>query len=270
MLESHIARWMNSGGYRFDRTTDPDGTMRFTLRFSALPPEWSLLIGEAVHGLRASLDHLVYGLAALEQGRPLTLDEARKTEFPIYGADPFTPGLQERKVGLLNEGSQRIIRALQPHGSLDYRKTKLWVLSLLDNRNKHRMIEPSLMAYSAIMPRFAWTGEVTMVTPGSPLHDGLEVFSGKPADQNQRLDVLASMIVVFPWNDPETQGVIDGIGVLTVLRDLHEHVRMIHRELLVDAGYGSPFLTASNVPAEAYEQDEELERQRQAFTADDR
>jgi hypothetical protein len=50
-LESHIARWMNSGGFRFERYTDPEGTLHITLRFSSLPPEWSLLLGEAVHSM---------------------------------------------------------------------------------------------------------------------------------------------------------------------------------------------------------------------------
>jgi len=45
------------------------------------PGEWSLMLGEALHSMRSSLDHLVYGLAALEQGEPLTEEEARKIEF---------------------------------------------------------------------------------------------------------------------------------------------------------------------------------------------
>jgi hypothetical protein len=255
VLESNIARWMNSGGHWFDKHYDGDGTLRFTLRFGPLPPEWSLLIGESLHSMRASLDHLAYGLAALEQGRPLTEDEGRKTEFPIYGPEPLSPAMQQRKIGLLSEGLQDSIRKLQPHGNGDYRRTKLWLLHALDNRNKHRSIEPQLMAFSGVMPAFALMGRVSMVTPRSPLHDGLEVFSGTPADPEQRHSLVASMDVVFPWDDPLTEGTVAGERVVTVLFGLHQWVRLIHQQLIGQAGYMVPF-PESNAPQDAHDADQ--------------
>ena len=256
MLESHIARWLHSGGYRFDRQTDPDGRLHIRIRFNSLPAEWSLLLGEALHSMRSSLDHLVYGLAILEQGRALTEDEARKTEFPIFGPEALTDGLRTRKVGLLPEPVQLAIVQYQPHNASDYRMTKLWTLHALDNRNKHRSIDPQLVSYRSFMPDVPFTGDATVVTPGSPLHDGLEILSGTPADPERDARVVAAMSVVFPWHDPVTTGTVEGVGVVRVLFDLHEHVRSIHEHLLGIAGYLVP-VPASNAPSAAQEEDDE-------------
>ena len=265
MLESHIARWLHSGGYRFDRRTDSDGRLHVHIRFNALPAEWSLLLGETLHSMRSSLDHLVYGLAALEQGRPLTEDEARKTEFPIFGPEPLTDGLRARKIGLLPQRVQEAIARYQPHNVNDYRMTKLWTLHALDNRNKHRSIDPQLVSYESILPAFPLTGDVTVVTPGSPLHDGLEILSGTPALPASQSRVVAALSVVFPWQDPLTKGTIEGVNVVKVLFDLHEHVRSIHEHLLGIAGHLVPF-PGSNAPMEAQEEDEK--RHREMFGAD--
>ncbi len=255
-LESHIARWMNSGGYRFERQYDDDGTLRFTLRFGALPPEWALLMGEAVHGMRASLDHLVYALSALEQGRALDEDEARWTEFPIFGREPLSEQTQRRKIGLIGPALQETIRKVQPseRGS-DYRRTMLWLLHDLDNRIKHRSIEPQLMSMSSVFPAFAVVDVAHVVLPNGPLHDGVEVFVGTPADPAARHSLVASMVVVFPFDLPLADGSVGGVGVVRVLRDLHRWVRILHHELVGQAGYMVPF-PESNAPQEAHEQDQ--------------
>jgi hypothetical protein len=252
VLESMIARWIHGGGFRFERSTDEDGVLHATLRFNELPSEWSLLISEAVHSMRASLDHLVFGLARLAQGRPLTEAEARGCEFPIFGPRPMTEPERTRKIGLLAPESQQVIATVQPSEREDFAATKLWVLHGLDNRIKHRVIEPALVAYSAFMPQFMLVGEVTMVTPNSPLHDGLEVFAGRPARPDERTDLVASMQVVFPWHDPLTDGTIAGVGVVRVLRDLHEFVRDVHYAAMGAAGH-MVALPVSNAPLDAQE-----------------
>lgn len=255
-LESHIARWTNSGGYWFDQHLDDEGILHFTLRFSAVPSEWALLLSEAVHGMRASLDHVVYGLARLQVGRELTDEEARRSEFPIYGREPLTEGLQRRKVGLLGEDLQQMIRRWQPHEhGDDYPNSALWLLSELDNRNKHRVIEPQLVTFHGIMPTFLITEGVSVVLPRSPLHDGLEVFSARPAESSGRRSLIASMRVVFPYEDSLCDGRAGGMEVVHVLRRMHQYVRLIHQQLLRRAGYLYPF-PESNAPQEAHDEDE--------------
>ena len=55
------------------------------------------------------------------------------------------------------------------------------------------------------------------------------------------------MQVVFPWNDPLTEGTIAGVGVIRVMRDLHEFVRDVQHAAMGAAGYMVP-LPASNAP----------------------
>ena len=255
-LEAHIARWMNGGGYTFERQTEDDGTLRFTLRFGALPPEWSLLLGEAIHGMRASLDHLIYALAVLHQGRPLTEDEARKTEFPIYGPTPMSEQMQQRKIGLLAPELQDTICNWQPstHGA-KFSRALLWMLHDLDNRTKHRSIEPQLMTMSSVYPAFAVIDSVQVVLPHGPLADGLEVFRGTPADPDARNSLVASMVVAFPFDLPVADGAVAGVGVVHVLRKMHAWVRLLHEQLLGQAGYLVSF-PESNKPEEAHEADQ--------------
>ena len=65
------------------------------------------------------------------------------------------PKERERKIGLLTEDVQDFIVAAQPSASENFSNGKLWLLQELDNRNKHRAIEPTLVAYSAFMPQFS-------------------------------------------------------------------------------------------------------------------
>ncbi len=267
VLESHIARWLHSGGYNFVPRHDPDGTVHVHIRFNALPVEWSLLIGEALHSLRSSLDHLVYAMATLEQGRPLTDDESRRTEFPVYGSQPLGDRLRHQKIGLLPDEVQHAIIRYQPHTAPDFRMTKLWVLHSLDNRNKHRSIDPQLVAFESIMPCFPLRGSVEIVTPRSPLHDGLEVLTAIPADPAVDIRVVAEMSVVFPWGDSVTKGTVEGVEVVRVLSDLHEHVRSIHEYLLGLAGH-LVTTPCSNAPAAARGEDDA--RHKQLFGPDDK
>ena len=52
---------------------------------------FSLLIGEVLHNLRSSFDHLAYALAA-KHTQPLTEEIVRHSEFPIYG-DKYSEGI---------------------------------------------------------------------------------------------------------------------------------------------------------------------------------
>lgn len=193
---------------------------------------------------------------ARHAGRDLTEEESRKTEFPIYGRDPLTEGLQRRKVGLLAEDLQRTIRGFQPNElGDDYANSALWLMSELDNRNKHRTIEPQLMAFSGIMPTFFLTESVSVVLPRSPLHDGLEVFAARPAGSSERRSLIASMRVVFPRDDLLCEGRVGGMEVVHGLRRLHQYVRLIQQRLLGQAGYLYPF-PESNAPQEAHEEDQ--------------
>lgn len=149
-----------------------------------------------------------------------------------------------------------MIRGWQPneHGD-DYEGSALWLLGELDNRCKHRAIEPQLVALSAIMPTFYVTEAASVVVPRSPLHDGLEIFAARPVESSGRQTLLFTTTVAFPWDDSLSGGRVGGMEVVYVLRKLHAWVRLIHQQLLRQAGYLYHF-PESNAPKEAHDEDE--------------
>lgn len=101
------------------------------------PRKWRLLLGDVVHNLRASLDHIAFGLA-MQHGSPLK--KCRRTMFPIYetDADYWQHG-RPRLHGVIDPNALAAMRALQPyHTPRDPRAPLLWEISQLDNADKHR------------------------------------------------------------------------------------------------------------------------------------
>lgn len=106
----------------------------FGVERKAPPAHWALLAGEAVHNLRAALDHFVYAAA---KGR-----ERGKTQFPIY-TDPcefqvLGPGFMK---GVPEPVRARIEEA-QPYRRTppDPTEDSLARLRTLSNRDKHRVL----------------------------------------------------------------------------------------------------------------------------------
>ena len=99
-----------------------------------IPPviEWSLVVGDAVHNMRCTLDHLAYALAVKNSGG--TKRPSRRTAFPIFeerNAKNFRNLTAEIEPEARNE-----IERLQPYG----RKNSLWVLAELSNSDKHHKL----------------------------------------------------------------------------------------------------------------------------------
>src|SRR5262249_11008625 len=107
----------------------------------APPPECRLAFGDAVHQLRSSLDHIVYALI-----EPLTKDPQvlRKVDFPVYVEEnrfKRSPGVGHLQ-RLLPAEKFAAILAAQPYrrNPTAARSEPLWILSELDNIDKHRTI----------------------------------------------------------------------------------------------------------------------------------
>jgi hypothetical protein len=104
-----------------------------------VPPRWSLLIGDCVHNLRASLDHLALALAQAHTHR-LTHEQIESSEFPIFRYQ--IPADQvRRKIGCVAPPAQAAIQVLQPyHRGDDYPTDPLWLIHDLDRVDKHRRL----------------------------------------------------------------------------------------------------------------------------------
>jgi len=109
-------------------------------RVSAPDLKWCLIVGDVVHNLRSSLDHLVFQLALL---RNPSFKHERRTAFPIFNAESEfeSKGIRRVKPYVCNEAFE-LVREYQPYHGATETQALLWILSELDNIDKHRMVVP--------------------------------------------------------------------------------------------------------------------------------
>lgn len=111
---------------------------------------WSLVVGDCVHNLRSTLDHLAHQLVVLGGGVPRS--GRGGTAYPIYESGTGVKGGPrqvriEAASGAVAPAVQTRIEELQP-----YKRSNppvddlLWVLSELDNMDKHRQLATTAVA----------------------------------------------------------------------------------------------------------------------------
>ena len=181
-------------GYTYPVRVERDEDARkYTFYVKDIPAtsgDWGLTFGDAVHNLRATLDHLVIQLAILGQGRALTESEIRGSEFPVL----YDPSRWEKVTGpnavrLLRSGERERIRDLQPFNATE---RSIWgrqalvgrgariprlieALHRADIADKHRFVHPSWYAVKSLdLPPFGLTGMVAM-TSGQRLEPDAEL-----------------------------------------------------------------------------------------------
>ncbi|MGA6970040.1 MAG: hypothetical protein WBY93_00300 [Candidatus Binatus sp.] len=145
-LESDIHRWLESKPYTMLYEPDLNTGENIISIDAGKPPETiSPTIGDCVHNLRSSLDHLVYSLA-IKNRSGLTDEEAAETSFPIFKMrdSRVSDGLSPRgrgRIKYLSIEAQTIIKGLQPfHAGKDATLHWLWILEKLNNIDKHRRL----------------------------------------------------------------------------------------------------------------------------------
>lgn len=129
-------KFRKSGGYRSVAYDDPktgDRVIEFKL-VAHPPPLVIAIVGDAIHNLRSSLDHLAYEMVRANGGTP---NDA--TAFPIFfDCESFEASL-ERKIGGASKNVLDLIKSLKPYqGGND----SLWHLHRLDIVDKHRLLIP--------------------------------------------------------------------------------------------------------------------------------
>lgn len=123
-----------------------------------LAPDLGVPLGDAVHNLRSSLDHLVCQLAIAARN-PAACD---KTQFPIFATDtPDNRRRIQRWIRHTSTAAQAEIVALQPFNrqSVDPSSDLLWLLSELDNIDKHRLLLVARAHFRDMLFSFAVDGE---------------------------------------------------------------------------------------------------------------
>jgi hypothetical protein len=153
----------------------------FTLRTRVkeeTDPYWSVILGDFLHGLRSTLDHLVYALAALNRKRP------RGTQFPIFldYCEFQVKGLPY--LGGVHEAARTIIEELQPYQVPEPKDHPLALLAALSNADKHRLLQSTAFKPTRIEERVrnalgAGHIEVHEITKPGPVKDNAPIFRGR-------------------------------------------------------------------------------------------
>jgi hypothetical protein len=112
----------------------------------SFPPSWGLLLGNTVHNLRSSLDHLAWAL--YKRGKTPNLGERRERTvyFPIaYSPAEFRDQVR-RKLPGVRRADLTIVRRCQPYmgGKRNIHRHFLVTLDKLSREDKHRTIQPVL------------------------------------------------------------------------------------------------------------------------------
>jgi hypothetical protein len=149
-LEGYIGSRLRGQTYHLAHQFDADSRV-YKLLFEeppAMPPEFGVRIGDAVHNLRSALDHLVWQLIRANGRNPK--QQPASPQFPIYAAKPVPRDDWDpwARIEWVSPPARTFIEGFQPYqpgnGGID---DPLAVLQKLSNRDKHRVIVPVYLGH---------------------------------------------------------------------------------------------------------------------------
>jgi hypothetical protein len=145
-----------------------------------VPEILPLVVGDFLHNLRSSLDHLARGLVETQGNRPSD-NPPYATAFPIH-RDP--PGRGRAQItGGVHPRALAIVESLQPYNAPNgnSREHPLYVLNHLSNIDKHRTLHLPVVALAGAEMTFrvGREGRIMRASPTSPgpYHDGAHIGS---------------------------------------------------------------------------------------------
>jgi hypothetical protein len=145
-----VAAWLESGTYGIEKTVDASaGRTEVRVRIREAPPaRLALIVGDAVHNMRAALDHAVFDAAYQQSGGRLSPRDEENLMFPLIWAgtkEDFAKAARWR-LPHIPRLVQDVIEEEQPftwntteHPG-GYRYHWLWRVHELDRIDKHRRL----------------------------------------------------------------------------------------------------------------------------------
>jgi len=211
----------------------------------------SLLVGDALHNMRAALDNLAYALAVAFT-RPLPEEHASNSEFPIFGdedrqgkcgvgASHFNAqdkkGGPARGSGLAkiqgwHPDAQTVVEGLQPYQrGQNFRTDPLWILHDLDRLDKHRLLHTTIAAFAGTLWDVQRFRNVRAIGPGfieslggavdtdTPIARICGIYPIAPNDE-MHVAIHPALVVAFSPQTPSAAGA----PVTDTLRALYDHI----------------------------------------------
>jgi hypothetical protein len=203
------------------------------------PEVFSVLVGDCLHNLSASLNFLAYELAVAFTN-PLPNRAADEVEFPIFGDvdGKGQPGTGPRifrkrapkRIWSMAPGAQTAIEELQPYKrSNPFTDDPLWKLYELARFNRHRFLHPAVAAFSGVLLD---PSKITNATIGSGT---IRVYEGfiegrtevarlpvQPIDPSQEVyvDLNPSIGISFAKGTP----VVAGEPMVEILSEIYNDI----------------------------------------------
>jgi hypothetical protein len=144
-LDRQVEEFMASDPFGLEEENDEDaGHFVVRGRIRAEPPaELGLVLGDAVHSMRAALDNLFWGFALLHRSPP-----PDRAAFPVFKDSEKWAQRSAKILESVSTDVGEVIRSLQPcvRHPTQPEGDALWVLTRLWNDDKHRRVVPSVSA----------------------------------------------------------------------------------------------------------------------------
>lgn len=189
-LTEELQRFLedNAGRYRIvaqlhDKRDDRLFVVKaFDDGIAPVPLRLCVIVGEVLHQLRSSLDHLIWALARRKHANP-----GFKIGFPVCETrDKYEKSIKNGIVKGISGKTLPLIEAVQPYRESAPRKSPLFILDDLNITDKHKLL---MVAVFAVRPPDAINidpgeADITFVLPDPklirpyvrPTKDGAEVF----------------------------------------------------------------------------------------------
>lgn len=180
-------------------------------RHEAIPVEWPLVLGDAIHSIRGALDQAAWAMVVLENnGPPTDPREQREIRFPLCQSDRDLEGTTT--YGHLGPYSRAIVRDAQPYPGGDFHPLR--ILSKLSNEDKHRLMLSNAVALeSGILDLYIGrnddilhTTEPTfLLTAGDRLTNETPIahFGAVVSGENPEVDVQGYVPTRIEFSSPE-------------------------------------------------------------------
>jgi hypothetical protein len=211
-LEGSYNIFKNSDPYTVFTDKDPEtGDHLKRVRIHHQPPiEWGCIVSDAIHNLRSSMDVLVYQFLLASKCKP-----SDTVGFPIWESRDAMKTAGHGEIQRCSEAAMDVIKAAEPYKG---GKGPLWLLTRLNNADKHKLLIPVWGALTHIerdvttslgkfLPRTNFgSPRIHFIEPApafrSPLNDGAELYR-VPVDKLDQMDMHPKFVFEIAFGEGE-------------------------------------------------------------------
>jgi hypothetical protein len=209
-VKAEIKRWRDSRPYTVTREHNADFTRHSLVAHIGIEPpllRWTLMVGDAVHNMRAALDHFVYAIAIYEASGQNPPPDERNLLFPICDTCPEFTRTERKRLMSLSDKVREGIEACQPyHRKHPDLPPLLSVLNELEKTDKHKLLR---LAFSS-------TAHVNVGFVGPPIEGMTVEFSANLGEIKNGTEILA-----YTCSQPAPYHKFDRFDLLIAVTVLH-------------------------------------------------